>query len=109
MLGHCGAGAAERAGRQPLDVDIDLTADLDGAARTDDLVDTVDYGQVCDAVIGAVESQPVALLEHLAQRIADAVLAADGRVETVVVVVRKLRPPVPYDLGSAGVRLTRSR
>lgn len=109
MLGRCGAGEAERAGRQPLEVDLDLIADLDCAARTDDLVDTVDYGHVCDAVIGAVEGQPVALLEHLAQRIADAVFAADGRVEGVVVVVRKLRPPVPYDLGSAGVRLARSR
>lgn len=107
MLGHCGAGPAERAERQPLEVDLDLAADLASAARSDDLADTVDYGDVCDAVVGAVENGPVALLEHLAQRIADAVFTVDGRIEAVVVVVRKLRPPVPYDLGSAGVRLTR--
>ncbi len=86
-----------------------MVADLDPAAGTDDLADTIDYGSVCDAVVAVVGASAVALLEHLAQRIADAVLDVDGRIDAVVVVVRKLRPPVPHDLASAGVRLTRSR
>ncbi len=48
------------------------------------------------------------VLEALAQRVADAVLSAD-RVEEVTVAVSKLRPPVPYDLATAGVRITRRR
>ncbi len=48
------------------------------------------------------------LLERLATRIADDVLALDSRITAVTVTVRKLRPPVPIDLGSAGVTVTRA-
>ena len=47
------------------------------------------------------------LLERLATRIADAVLALDPRITSVTVTVRKLRPPVPVDLAWAGVTITR--
>jgi dihydroneopterin aldolase len=47
-------------------------------------------------------------LEALAEGIAEAVLA-DTRVTSVSVGVRKLRPPLAADLGSVGVRITRSR
>jgi dihydroneopterin aldolase len=109
VLGRCGAEAAERRQRQPLEIDLDVTADLSTASGSDELADTVDYGVFCDAVAAAVEGEPVALLEHLARRIADVVLATDGRIEAVTVVLRKLRPPVPHDLASAGIRLTRLR
>ena len=48
------------------------------------------------------------LLERLAERIADEALrCAGGRGRSVTVTVRKLRPPVPVDMASAGVRVTR--
>ena len=47
------------------------------------------------------------LLERLATRIADDVLALDPRIASVTVTIRKLRPPVPVDLGSAGVTIRR--
>jgi dihydroneopterin aldolase len=109
VMGRCGADPIERASPQPLEIDLDVASDLTTAANTDDLAATVDYGLVCDAAVSVVGANAVALLEHLARRVADAVLAVDGRIESVVVVVRKLRPPVPHDLDSAGVRLTRSR
>jgi dihydroneopterin aldolase len=49
------------------------------------------------------------LLERLATRIADDVLAVDPRITGVTVTVRKLRPPVPVDLASAGVTITSTR
>ncbi|CAN5213228.1 dihydroneopterin aldolase [soil metagenome] len=109
VLGRCGAGAAERAVSQPLEIDVDVEADLSSSAGSDVLAETVDYGVLCDAVAHAVTAVAVALLEHLAELIAQAVLSADDRVEVVEVAVRKLRPPVPHDLASAGVRLVRRR
>jgi dihydroneopterin aldolase len=48
------------------------------------------------------------LLEHLAQRIATTVLDLAGpRARSVTVTLRKLRPPVPVDMASAAVRITR--
>jgi len=100
--------AEEQQRAQPFTVDIDLIADLRPAGESDDLAHTIDYGAVAEAVVAEVEGGSCALLEHLAQRIADRVLAvAQPRGTSVTVTVHKLRPPVPVDMASAGVRVTR--
>jgi dihydroneopterin aldolase len=106
LLGHHGALAGEQARAQPFEVDLDVEIDATTAGRSDDLVDAVDYGGLVEAVAAVVTGTRVALLETLATDIADAVLARPG-VDGVTVVIRKLRPPVPFDLASAGVRIER--
>jgi dihydroneopterin aldolase len=108
-MGRVGLLDHEREHDQPLEVDLDLVVDLAAAGGSDDLDDTVDYGAVCDGVIATVSERHVALLEALATRVADAVLALDGRIAAVEVAVRKLRPPVPHDLATSGVRIERAR
>jgi dihydroneopterin aldolase len=83
--------------------------DLAAAGASDALGDTVDYGAVCDAVATAVRAGHVDLLERLASRIADTVLAVDPAIAAVDLAVRKLRPPVPHDLATSGVRIVRER
>lgn len=99
----------ERQHDQPLELDLDLVVDLAAAGASDDLADTVDYGAVCATVVGAAAAGHVALLERLATRIADAVLALDPRIGAVDLTIRKLRPPVPVDLATSGVRIVRAR
>lgn len=108
VVGTHGALPEEQDRAQPFEVDLDVHADLSAAGATDRLADTVDYGAIAAGVAGVVSGEHHQLLERLAQRVADVVLA-DGRVEAVTVTVRKLRPPVPFDLASSGVRITRSR
>jgi dihydroneopterin aldolase len=108
-MGRVGVLDHERAHDQPLELDLDLVVDLAAAGDSDDLDDTVDYGAVCDGVVATVGERHVALLEALATRVADAVLALDGRIAAVEVAVRKLRPPVPHDLATSGVRIERAR
>ncbi|HET6776073.1 MAG TPA: dihydroneopterin aldolase [Acidimicrobiales bacterium] len=108
-MGRVGVLDHERAHDQPLELDLDLVVDLAAAGESDDLDDTVDYGAVCDGVVATVGERHVALLEALATRVADAVLALDGRIAAVEVAVRKLRPPVPHDLATSGVRIERAR
>jgi len=108
VLGRHGCLPEEQERDQPFEVDLDVVLDLSAAGRTDDLADTLDYGAVVAAVVGVVAGPPSALLERVAEQIAEAVLA-DARVAAVTVAVRKLRPPVPADLATAGVRLTRAR
>ena len=107
MVGAHGALPEEQDRAQPFEVDLDLAADLAGAGRSDDLADTVDYGAVVAAAQQVVAGERHQLLERLATRIADDVLALDGRITAVTVTVRKLRPPVPVDLTSAAVTITR--
>jgi dihydroneopterin aldolase len=108
-MGRVGVLHHERAHDQPLELDLDLVVDLAAAGGSDDLADTIDYGAVCDGVVATVGERHVALLEALASRVADAVLALDGRIAAVEVAVRKLRPPVPHDLATSGVRIARAR
>lgn len=98
----------ERERAQPLELDLDVEVDLGAAARSDELGDTVDYGELCTVVAELVAGLQPRLLERLAVLVAEAVLAADGRITSVEVAVRKLRPPVPHDLATAGVRVRRS-
>lgn len=122
-LGRHGVLDEERLRAQPFEVDLDLEVDLRPAGRTDDLDDTVDYGAVTESVLAVIEGEHCDLLEHLAERIAVAALTAGGTgsaaatgpaatgplVTAVTVWVRKLRPPVPADMASAGVRIHRRR
>ena len=96
----------EQSRPQPFEVDVDVEADLARAGRSDALADTLDYGALAEAVVRIVERERFALLERLAERIAEAVLT-DDRARSVTVTVRKLRPPVPVDAATTGVRITR--
>jgi 7,8-dihydroneopterin aldolase/epimerase/oxygenase len=98
----------ERDRPQPLEIDLDLIADLSAAGESDDLADTIDYGDIAQVVDAVVTSSGCALLERLAELVARAVLG-HARVTAVTVSIRKLRPPVPLLLDTSGVTITRSR
>lgn len=104
----CGALPEERERRQPLEVDLDVVADLAPSGASDVLDDTLDYGLITATVERVLLDGEPQLLEYAAARVADAVLA-DPRVLEVTVSLRKLRPPVPQALATSGVRITRSR
>jgi len=108
LLGRHGLLPEEADRAQPFEVDIEVFLDLTGAATGDDFCATVDYGAVCEAARAVVEHGHARLMERLAEEVAARVLALAGdRAQGVAVALRKLRPPVPYDLGSAGVRIYR--
>ena len=109
VVGTHGVLAEERERAQPFEVDLVLSVDLAAASVSDDLADTVDYGAVAAVVERIVREERFALLERLAGRIAEVVLALDdrARIVGVQVTVTKLRPPVPVDLASAAVTVRR--
>jgi dihydroneopterin aldolase len=104
----CGALPEEQARAQPVEVDLDVAVDLSRAGASDDLADTVDYGAIAAEVERVLTSERFTLLERLAERLAEVALD-DARVDAVTVAVRKLRPPVPQQLDTTGVRITRRR
>jgi dihydroneopterin aldolase len=99
----------ERRRPQPFSVDLDVWLDVSAAARSDSLADTADYGALVALAALTVTETSFQLLEALATAVAAAVLDADGRIERVGVTVRKVRPPVPVDVGSIGVHVVRER
>lgn len=110
VIGTHGVLEEEQDRPQPFEVDVDADCETATSGSSDDLADAVDYGALVDAacaVVGGPHS--FNLLEALADAVAGAVLATDRRVWRVQVAVRKLRPPVPVDLATAGVAVVRYR
>ena len=77
-------------------------------AQTDDVADTVHYGEVADAVAQIVAGDPVNLIETLAEHIADRVLAFPG-VFVVRVTVHKPQAPIQQQFTDVSVTITRER
>jgi dihydroneopterin aldolase len=69
--GRHGVYPAERENGQDFVVDVRLEVDLAPAARTDDVADTVHYGELAGALVAVVGGEPVNLIETLAGRLLD--------------------------------------
>ncbi|MEV7826686.1 dihydroneopterin aldolase [Microbacterium enclense] len=106
--GYHGVYADERREGQEFVVDAVLTLSLRRAAETDDVADTVHYGELAERLVAVVAGEPVDLLETLAQRLADDVLT-DERVDAVTITVHKPQAPIPVPFGDVAVTITRVR
>ena len=105
-VGHHGVYDFERRTGQRFVIDLTLGLDTRAAAASDDLRNTVDYGSLVAAVKTAVESDPVDLIETLAQRVAAVCLSASP-VRWARVTVHK--PDAPIDATFDDVALTITR
>jgi dihydroneopterin aldolase len=94
---------------QPLSFDIDFVRPFETAALNDDLSGTTNYADVLRRTVQVAGEGRFLLLETLAYRVAHEVLALDEAIESVTIAVRKLRPPVPEDVKTVGVRCTLKR
>ena len=107
-VGHHGVFDFERRDGQVFVVDLVIGIDTRDAARTDDLQHTVDYGNLVAKVKNAIETDPVDLIETLAQRIADVALA-DQQVRWTEVTVHKPDAPIEATFSDVTLTITRTR
>jgi dihydroneopterin aldolase len=107
-FGHHGVFEFERTGGQPFVIDLTLGLDTMSAAASDDLRDTVDYGSLVMEVKAAVETDPVDLIETLAQRVAGVCLL-DDRVGYAKVTVHKPTAPIQATFADVALTITRKR
>ena len=94
---------------QTFTIDLELTIDLAAAARSDKVVDTVSYDKVVDCASQAFTTQRFRLIEGAAGRVADAVLAAFPRVQSIQVTIHKPHAPIAATFSDVGVILMRAR
>ena len=107
VRGHHGVFAHERRDGQDFVVDLTVWLDLSAAAASDELADTLDYGALAQRAAAILGGEPAVLIESVAGRIADDVLA-DRRVRAVEVVLHKPQAPIPLQFTDVAVVLHRS-
>jgi dihydroneopterin aldolase len=106
--GRHGVYDFERAQGQDFLVDVELELDLTRAARSDDVADTVHYGELAERLVAVVAGEPVNLIETLAERLA-AVCMEDTRVEAAIVTVHKPQAPIPHEFADVAVTVRMGR
>jgi dihydroneopterin aldolase len=108
VFGRHGVYEHERENGQEFHVDLRLRLSLAPAAASDDVRDTVHYGELAEKVAAVVAGEPVDLIETLAERIADVALE-DIRVQSVSVTVHKPHAPIPLTFRDVSITVHRSR
>lgn len=94
---------------QTFTIDLELEIDLSVAARSDKVMDTVSYDKVVDCASDAFCGQRFRLIEAAAGRVADAVLGAFPRVNSVKVTIHKPHAPIAATFSDVSVTLRRAR
>lgn len=102
---HVGVTNEERAQRQKVHVTLEMTRDLSMAARTDQIVHTIDYQKVCEKVKQLVLEKSWRLIEAMAGDIIQSI-HSNYRLGAVSVEIRKFILP---DTAYVAVHLTRDR
>jgi 7,8-dihydroneopterin aldolase/epimerase/oxygenase len=108
VRGHHGVLEHERRDGQDFVVDVTVWIDLDTAAATDDLSDTMDYGELAGRVAAVVGGPARNLIEAVAADVAEDVMR-DERIHAVEVVVHKPQAPIPLSFNDVSVVACRSR
>jgi dihydroneopterin aldolase len=91
FIGKHGCYPEERQSGRSFEVDIVVWFDMQKAASTDRLTDTIDYNRICETVFNVGTQESFHLIERLAYEIAAKILLL-GSIEKVKVVVRKYVP-----------------
>ena len=98
----------ERRDGQVFVLDVAVSLDFAAAASSDDLEQTIHYGELAEEIVGAVERDPVDLIETVAERIAQVVLAHKAA-RLVTVTVHKPSAPITVPFDDVAVTIPRAR
>jgi 7,8-dihydroneopterin aldolase/epimerase/oxygenase len=105
---HHGVYDFERENGQDFLIDVTVWLDLARAAASDDVNQTIHYGELAVEVAEAARVDPVDLIETVAERIAAVVLDHDAA-QRVRVTVHKPSAPIEIPFTDVAVQIERSR
>ncbi len=89
-------------------VNLTVKANLDKAAKTDRLQDTIDY-VILQKIVKEEMAVRSKLLEHVGKRIIDKIILDLPLVSSVKVRVAKVNPPIGGDVAAVSVTMKRKR
>lgn len=92
---------------QPLMLDLTIHTSLQQAADSDELVDTLNYAEICEISTQVIQEAAPKLIEHAAKLVLNALFTTFPAIESIIIVVRK--PAIIPQANSVGIRLERHR
>jgi dihydroneopterin aldolase len=98
----------ERRDGQVFVIDVIVYLDVSAAAESDDLAATIHYGDLAVAVVASVESEPVDLIETVAERVAKVILSYPAA-QRVTVTLHKPSAPITVPYEDVSVTITRDQ
>ncbi len=107
LFGHHGVFPHEKRDGQEFVVDITLWLDLSAAVSSDDLMATVDYGELAQIAADIVTGTGRDLIEAVAGEIADTIMRSYP-VHAAEVTVHKPSAPIPLTFADVAVTIRRS-
>ena len=108
VRGNHGVFEHEKRDGQEFLVDITVWADLAGAAASDDLAQTLNYGELAQRAADVVAGPSRDLIETVAAEIADGIMA-DHRAHAAEVTIHKPSAPISLTFADVAVTIRRSR
>lgn len=94
---------------QRFDVDVELFLDLKIAGKSDDMYDSIHYGEAYELIKEIVEGEPKNLIESVAETIATKLLKSYDLLHACRVRVVKPNPPIPGHYESVAVEIYREK
>ncbi|SMO47800.1 dihydroneopterin aldolase [Solitalea koreensis] len=85
-------------------IDIEVETDFADAAKTDQITGTVNYEHLFEIVTTEMRV-PSKLLEHVAQRIIDRVIALTVKINKVSLIIKKINPPFAAKIANSSITI----
>ncbi|WP_285769336.1 dihydroneopterin aldolase [Peribacillus sp. SI8-4] len=109
FYGYHGVFSEETKLGQRFKVDLIVETDLAKAGKSDDLKDSINYGELYELCKGIVEGKPFKLVEAVAEKIASELLGVYPSIESCTVKVYKPDPPIAGHYDSVAIEIVRGR
>jgi dihydroneopterin aldolase/2-amino-4-hydroxy-6-hydroxymethyldihydropteridine diphosphokinase len=104
---HHGVYKEENVLGQKFLVSVELYAELSMAAKNDDILKSVNYGQVCHFIKEVMENNTYKLIETLTEQLARAILLRFSMVEKIKIEVKKPWAPILLPIETVSVEMER--
>lgn len=109
FYGYHGLYTEENRLGQRFYVDAELMLNLSKSAASDEMNDSIDYGEVYECVRGVMEGTPKNLVEAVAEHISTELFDQFRQLQACTIKVTKPDPPIPGHYQSVAVELFRER
>ncbi|HEX5381969.1 dihydroneopterin aldolase [Acinetobacter tibetensis] len=92
---------------QPLMLDLMIHTNLEVAASSDELEDTLNYAEICSISAEVIQKAQPKLIEHAAKLVLNALFSTYPAIESIKITIRK--PAIIAEANSVGIRIERHR